>query len=239
MGLAGWESDRDNPRCRHPDPVQRGVPARCSSPTSRSGWDRGRRGRLRRHWLPAPGKHALVCRLYYLYGKTMSEIADDLRCSQSEITRLHRKALELLSDPYAPRRGETSGWRRRRATAKPVRPPTASRRRLIDLGHPPARPMRGAQSSIVPDGRLETQDRTSCQLFRNQSCLSWKRKEGRWVEITHRSGDLLRIRVCKIEPGSRTTSTRVRGRRPSLRDRAPERHRRVEEAKPPLVLTDG
>ena len=31
--------------------------------------------------------------------------------------------------------------------------------------------------------------------------LVLKRKEGQWVEITHRSGDTLRIRVCRIEPG--------------------------------------
>jgi len=31
--------------------------------------------------------------------------------------------------------------------------------------------------------------------------LVLKREEGQWVEITHRSGDVLRIRVCKIEPG--------------------------------------
>ncbi len=31
--------------------------------------------------------------------------------------------------------------------------------------------------------------------------LVLKRKEGQWVEVTHRSGDTLRIRVCKIEAG--------------------------------------
>ena len=31
--------------------------------------------------------------------------------------------------------------------------------------------------------------------------LVLKRKEGQWVEVTHRSGDIIRIRVCKIEPG--------------------------------------
>ncbi len=32
--------------------------------------------------------------------------------------------------------------------------------------------------------------------------LVLKRKEGQWVEVTHRSGDVLRVRVCKIEAGS-------------------------------------
>ncbi len=31
--------------------------------------------------------------------------------------------------------------------------------------------------------------------------LVLKRKEGQWVEITHKNGDVLRIRVCRIEPG--------------------------------------
>ena len=32
--------------------------------------------------------------------------------------------------------------------------------------------------------------------------LVLKRKEGQWVEVTHRSGDVLRIRVCKLEAGT-------------------------------------
>jgi len=32
--------------------------------------------------------------------------------------------------------------------------------------------------------------------------LVLKRKEGQWVEITHHSGDVLRIRVCRIEGGN-------------------------------------
>jgi len=37
--------------------------------------------------------------------------------------------------------------------------------------------------------------------FKGMTMLVLKRKEGQWVEITHRSGDILRIRVCRIEPG--------------------------------------
>jgi hypothetical protein len=29
--------------------------------------------------------------------------------------------------------------------------------------------------------------------------LVLKRKEGQWVEVTHRSGDVLRIRACNIQ----------------------------------------
>ncbi len=31
--------------------------------------------------------------------------------------------------------------------------------------------------------------------------LVLKRKEGQWVDVMHRSGDILRIRVCQIESG--------------------------------------
>ncbi len=68
------------------------------------------------HWLKRlPGKHAQVCRLSYLYGKTQGEIAEALGCSQSEVTRLHRKSLELLAEPYD-------------AQGKPHKPPRRARR---------------------------------------------------------------------------------------------------------------
>jgi len=54
------------------------------------------------HWLrKLPRRHAIICRMYYLYGKTQSEIAEVIGCSQSEITRLHKKSIDLLSEPYA------------------------------------------------------------------------------------------------------------------------------------------
>jgi RNA polymerase sigma factor (sigma-70 family) len=73
------------------------------------------------HWLKKlPRKHASVCRMQYLYGKTQSEIAVVLGCSQAEITRLHKKSLELLSDPYdAEGRVNRRVWRRRRSDSKP------------------------------------------------------------------------------------------------------------------------
>ena len=41
-------------------------------------------------------RQALVCRHYYVYGKTQKEIGDILSVSQSEIARLRRQALESL-----------------------------------------------------------------------------------------------------------------------------------------------
>ena len=35
--------------------------------------------------------------------------------------------------------------------------------------------------------------------------LVLNRKEGQWVEVTHRSGDVLRIRVAKINKGTGVT----------------------------------
>ena len=67
-----------------------------------------------------PKKHATVCRMQYLYGKTQSEIAAMLGCSQAEITRLHKKSLELLSDPYDAEGNVNRGaWRRRRVGREP------------------------------------------------------------------------------------------------------------------------
>jgi RNA polymerase sigma factor (sigma-70 family) len=67
-----------------------------------------------------PKKHAVVCRMQYLYGKTQAEIAAMLGCSQAEITRLHKKSLELLSDPYdADGKVNRATWRRRRVGRKP------------------------------------------------------------------------------------------------------------------------
>jgi len=66
-----------------------------------------------------PERHATVCRLHYLYGKTQAEIGEALGCSQSEVTRLHRKSLELLSEPYLPDgRVNRTAWRRKRARRK-------------------------------------------------------------------------------------------------------------------------
>lgn len=31
--------------------------------------------------------------------------------------------------------------------------------------------------------------------------LVLKRKEGEWVDVKHKSGDLVRVRVCHIRPG--------------------------------------
>ncbi len=62
-----------------------------------------------------PARHANVCRLYYLYGKTQAEIGEAMGCSQSEVTRLHRKSLDLLSEPYHPDgRVNRRAWRRKR-----------------------------------------------------------------------------------------------------------------------------
>jgi len=72
------------------------------------------------HWLrKLPKKHAFVCRMQYLYGKTQAEIAEALGCSQAEITRLHKKSLELLSEPYdAEGKVNRCTWRRRKIGPK-------------------------------------------------------------------------------------------------------------------------
>ena len=67
------------------------------------------------HWLrKLPRRHAAICRLYYLYGKTQAEIADLLGCSQSEITRIHRRSMNYLAEPYDPATRNRELWRKKR-----------------------------------------------------------------------------------------------------------------------------
>ncbi|WP_435009341.1 sigma-70 family RNA polymerase sigma factor [Tundrisphaera lichenicola] len=121
MGLSGWETDRENaPNVVTLTPVNEEhgkVLVAFEPPAVGSEIDDADSVE---HWLrKLPKKHAEVCRLYYLYGKTQAEIAEDLQCSQSEVTRLHKKALELLSDPYdALGKANRLTWRRRRASRK-------------------------------------------------------------------------------------------------------------------------
>ena len=68
------------------------------------------------HWLrKLPERHANVCRLYYLHGKSQAEIAEACGCSQSEITRLHKRAIDMLSDPYTTKPADRAAWKADRA----------------------------------------------------------------------------------------------------------------------------
>ncbi len=118
MGLSGWEGEREEA----PDVVTL-TPYNEEHGTVLVAFEPPRVGTefddvdAVEQWLrKLPHKHADVCRRYYLYGKTQSEIAEVLGCSQSEVTRLHKKALELLTDPYD-KVGQANrhNWRRRRA----------------------------------------------------------------------------------------------------------------------------
>jgi RNA polymerase sigma factor (sigma-70 family) len=121
MGLSGWESDLENA----PDVVtltpyneEHGkVLIAVSPPPVGSEFEDID---AVEHWLrKLPKKHASVCRMQYLYGKTQSEIAAVLGCSQAEVTRLHKKSLELLSEPYdADGKVNQCAWRRRRKGRK-------------------------------------------------------------------------------------------------------------------------
>lgn len=57
-----------------------------------------------------PARHARVCRLHYLHGKTMAEVAADLGCSPAWVAYLHAQAVAWFRDaagaprPTGPRR---------------------------------------------------------------------------------------------------------------------------------------
>jgi hypothetical protein len=65
---------------------------------------------------------------------------------------------------------------------------------------------------------------------RSESMLILRRKEGQWVEVTHKSGDVLRIRVCNVRakfPGQLDLVFDDEARNFSIQ--RPERAARAEE----------
>lgn len=67
-----------------------------------------------------PKRNADVCRYCYVENKTQSEIALLLGISQSEVTRLHRQAIDLLAEPYAGKSKRRSAASQMPATATAV-----------------------------------------------------------------------------------------------------------------------
>lgn len=84
-------------------------------------------------WLrKLPKRHAEVCRLYYVHGKTQSEISEVIGCSQAEVTRLHKRAIDLLSDPYQAKNSPSAaGWSRFGRPIDLEQPPRKLRNRAI------------------------------------------------------------------------------------------------------------
>jgi RNA polymerase sigma factor (sigma-70 family) len=121
MGLAGWESDpEDTPGMVTLTPYneEHGTVLIATNPPP-VGSEFEDEDSVEHLLRKLPKKHASVCRMQYLYGKTQTEIAVVLGCSQAEVTRLHKKSLELLSDPYdADGRVNQRVWRRRRVGPK-------------------------------------------------------------------------------------------------------------------------
>jgi RNA polymerase sigma factor (sigma-70 family) len=121
MGLAGWEEDPDDAPgiiTLTPYNEEHGQVLIATSPPP-VGSEFEDIDAVEHLLRKLPKKHASVCRMQYLYGKKQSEIAEILGCSQAEVTRLHRKALELLSEPYdADGKVNRAAWRRRRASRK-------------------------------------------------------------------------------------------------------------------------
>jgi RNA polymerase sigma factor (sigma-70 family) len=122
MGLSGWESDPENAPgvvTLTPYNEEHGTVLVAFNPPP-IGTEFEDIDAVEHLLRKLPKKHASVCRMQYLYGKTQMEIAAVLGCSQAEVTRLHKKSLELLSDPYdAEGRFNQRTWKRRRVAVKP------------------------------------------------------------------------------------------------------------------------
>jgi len=122
MGLAGWEDQEETPGAVSLTPFSEEhgqvLVATTPPPVGAEFEDVDAVEHILRK---LPKKHATVCRMQYLYGKTQSEIAEILGCSQTEVTRLHLKALEFLSEPYdVDGKVNRRTWRRR--PSRPSRP---------------------------------------------------------------------------------------------------------------------
>ena len=53
-------------------------------------------------WLrKLPSRHAAACREIYIHGRSQGEAADQLGCSNSRLSHLHKEALALLNDAFA------------------------------------------------------------------------------------------------------------------------------------------
>jgi RNA polymerase sigma factor (sigma-70 family) len=131
MSLAGWEDDENGPGAVSLTPYseEHGQVLIAFKPP-RIGTEFDDIDAVEHMLKKLPKKHATVCRLQYLYGKTQSEIAAVLGCSQTEVTRLHLKALEFLSEPYdTDGKVNSATWRRRAG-----RTPTAEGLRTEDSG---------------------------------------------------------------------------------------------------------
>ena len=64
--------------------------------------------------------------------------------------------------------------------------------------------------------------------------LVLKRKDGQWVEVTHRSGDVMRIRVSKIRPGFQPQlDLAFEDDARNFMIQRPERKTRIDEGVPP------
>lgn len=118
MGVSGWEEDfEDAPGVITLTPFneEHGQVLIAVSPPP-VGTELDDIDALEHVFRKLPKKHASVCRLQYLYGKTQTEIAEAIGCSQAEVTRIHKKSIELLSEPYnADGQFNRAAWRRRRA----------------------------------------------------------------------------------------------------------------------------
>lgn len=54
------------------------------------------------HWLrKLPARHAAACREIYVHGRTQGEAADNVGCSKSRLSYLHKESLEIINDAWA------------------------------------------------------------------------------------------------------------------------------------------
>ncbi|WP_435017771.1 sigma-70 family RNA polymerase sigma factor [Tundrisphaera sp. TA3] len=120
MCLSGWEKDYENaPEVHRLTPLNEEFGVALNSPSNPAvGADVDAADSVDRHLRRIPPRHAEVCRLRYLEGKTLAEVAEVMGVSQSEINRIHRQAMEFLAEPYRADTSYQPTWRRARRSRK-------------------------------------------------------------------------------------------------------------------------
>jgi RNA polymerase sigma factor (sigma-70 family) len=74
-----------------------------------------------RHLRSLPHKYGMVCRLIYLDGRTLGEVAELLNLSVARVSRLHSQALDMLAEDFSRRlkiENETENDESRRRRSK-------------------------------------------------------------------------------------------------------------------------
>jgi RNA polymerase sigma factor (sigma-70 family) len=99
---AGWRSDPAHAPLIGPLQSDSELNGRVlnTEPDPPAGWETESAEEVEAWLKKLPPRHAAACRQIYLHGKTQTEAAEALGCSQSRLCCLHREALAMLNGTW-------------------------------------------------------------------------------------------------------------------------------------------